>query len=189
MSLPKEYRRIIEQFNTYLLTEKRVSSNTFSAYRNDVEQCTTFLQSHGVMPDSISVQDIKSFLHYLKRINCSARTMSRKISALKIFFAYLHQRYGLHNVAEDLTFPKMEKRLPHYLSEEELEKLFEVSELDTTPNGLRNKIMLYLLYVSGMRISELTNLQVSDLHFDTGLIFVQGKGETKKYQKGINKTI
>jgi len=170
------YRTIIDRFNTYLLTEKRVSSNTFSAYKHDIEQCVNFLSAQKVEPDKINVKDIKNFLHYLKKIGSSARTMSRKISSLKVFFSYFQQQYGLSNVAEDLTFPKLEKRLPQYLSEQEIQKLFEVAGRDTTINGIRNKIMLYLLYASGMRISELTHLQLSDVHFDTGLIFVQGKG-------------
>lgn len=176
MSSKEEYYVIVDRFNAYLLTEKRVANNTFSAYKHDIEQCVTFLRSQNVPSDNIVVKDIKAFLHYLKKINCSARTMSRKISSLKVFFNYLHKQYGFANVAEDLAFPKLEKRLPQYLSEEEVEKLFEVASRDTTPNGLRNKIMLYLLYVSGMRISELTHLQLSDIHFDTGLIYVQGKG-------------
>jgi len=176
MASKEQYQHIIAQFNAYLLTEKCVSANTFSAYKNDIEQCVMFLCTHDVAPDAILIQDIKSFLYYLKRLNCSARTMSRKISSLKVFFNYLHQQYGWCNIAEDLTFPKLEKRLPSYLSEEEVESLFEVAGFDKTPIGLRNKIMLYLLYVSGMRISELTKLQLSDIHFDTGLIFVHGKG-------------
>lgn len=172
----EEYKNIVDRFNTYLLTERCVSANTFSAYKRDIEQCVTFLCTHNVAYNAISVQNIKTFLHYLKKINCSARTMSRKISSLKVFFSYLHQRFGLQNVAEDLVFPKLEKRLPQYLSEEEVEKLFEVAGRATSPIGLRNKIMLYLLYVSGTRISELTKLQLSDIHFDTGLIFVHGKG-------------
>jgi len=176
MTSKEEYRNIVDRFNAYLLTEKRVSANTFSAYKCDIEQCVMFLRSQNVASDAITIKNIKAFLHYLKKINCSARTMSRKISSLKVFFNYLHQQYGFQNVAEDLTFPKLEKRLPQHLSEDEVAMLFEVAERNRTPIGLRNKIMLYLLYVSGMRISELTHLQLSDIHFDTGLIFVQGKG-------------
>ena len=176
MASKKEFRAIVDRFNAYLLTEKRVAENTFGAYSRDIEQCIRFLYTQGVEPATVSVKDIKSFLHYLKKLNCSARTMSRKISSLKVFFSYLNQQYGFANVAEDLAFPKLEKRLPQYLSEDEVEKLFEVACRDKTPHGARNKVMLYLLYVSGMRITELTKLQLSDIHFDTGLIYVQGKG-------------
>jgi len=176
MELRAEYRGIIDRFNTYLLTEKRVSKNTFSAYKRDVEQCIDFLCSKNVHANKIVINDIKAFLHYLKKIGSSARTMSRKISSLKVFFAYAQQKYDWNNFAEDLTFPKIEKRLPQYLSEQEVLKLFEVAGRDRSINGIRNKIMLYLLYTSGMRVSELTHLQLSDIHFDTGLIFVQGKG-------------
>ncbi len=176
MSLKEGYRTIVDRFRTYLLTEKCVSSNTYSAYKHDIEQCISFLRARKIEIADISIRDLKSFLQYLKKIGSSARTISRKISSLKVFFSYLQQQSGGNNIAEDLTFPKLEKRLPHYLTEQEVEKLFEVAGRDTTLQGMRNKIMLFLLYTTGMRISELTHLQFSDIHFDTGLIYVQGKG-------------
>ncbi len=169
-------KSIITKFEAYLLTEKRVSTNTFNAYKSDLEQFMAFLQSRNILLQDASRQHIKNFLLYLKTMSLSARSMARKISSLKVFFSYLHRQVGFNNLADDLTFPKIDKKLPLYLAENEVEQLLAIAEQDKTNIGMRNKVILYLLYVSGMRISELTGLKLSDIHFDTGFITVQGKG-------------
>lgn len=106
----------------------------------------------------------------------SARSMSRKISSLKSFFKYLSEHANYKDIAESVTFPKLEKQLPNYLPENEVEKLLHVADRDITHNGIRNKVMLYLLYVTGMRISELVSVTIGEVRFDTGFISVSGKG-------------
>jgi len=168
---------VISKFEAYLLTEKRVSKNTFEAYKRDTHQLVIFLKGeYGIEIKDADRKQLKSFLYHLKKNGHSARTMSRKISAIKVLFGYLSGYLGWQNIADDLTFPKLEKRLPQYLTEGEVEKLFEVADLDESDLGFRNKVMLYLLYVSGMRISEMVNLQVSQIQFDTNFITVSGKG-------------
>jgi len=167
---------ILNKFTAYLLTERRVSSNTFDAYKRDIEQFITYLEKNKVTLEKTKLATIKSYLQCLKQQELKARSMSRKISSLKAFYNYLNKYLGFENVASELAFPKLEKRLPSYLSEQEVQLLLETADKETTINGFRNKIMLYLLYVSGMRISELISLKLSDLHFDTGFIAVQGKG-------------
>lgn len=166
------------QFESYLLTEKRVCANTFSAYQQDIAQFVHFLESRQQKTlEQVAIADVKEYLRYLKEtLVLSARSITRKISALKVLFTYAHERHGLPNLAEDLTFPKLEKKLPEYLSEQEIETVLAAADADTSLHAQRNKMLLYLLYVSGMRISELTNLTISALHFDTGFIHVQGKG-------------
>ncbi len=167
----------IEQFFTYLLTEKRVASNTFSAYRTDILQFSRFLESKQAPLAECSLKLLKEFLHVLKNEHLCAASMARKISALKQFFSYTHDRHpAIDNHAEQLTFPKIEKKLPHYLSEEQVEQLLHASCEDTGPLGKRNKAMLYLLYVTGLRISELTQLQTGSIQWDTGFLRVEGKG-------------
>ncbi len=165
------------QFESYLLTEKRVCANTFSAYQQDIAQFVHFLEHRQKSLETIVIADVKEYLRYLKEtLALSARSITRKISALKVLFTYAHERHGLPNLAEDLTFPKLEKKLPEYLSEQEIEILLATADADTSMHAPRNKVLLYLLYVSGMRISELTQLTISSLHFDTGFVHVQGKG-------------
>jgi integrase/recombinase XerD len=169
----KEY---IEQFFTYLLTEKRVSANTYEAYRTDLLQFLSFVEKGNYSLDHLSAKEVKLFLQQLKETELSARSMSRKISSLKLFFAYAHEKNYMPDLGASLTFPKIEKKLPTYLSEQEIETLLHVADRDTSVNGKRNKVMLYLLYVSGLRISELTNLSINSIQWDTGFLRVEGKG-------------
>lgn len=166
----------IEQFFTYLLTEKRVSRNTFAAYRTDIIQFSHFLEKKQITFSECSLQELKEFLHALKKENMSATSMARKISALKQFYSFANQRWNMDNHAEQLIFPKIEKKLPHYLSEPEVEKLLQGSHQDSSPIGIRNKVMLYLLYVTGLRITELTQLLTSSILWDSGFLQVEGKG-------------
>ena len=169
--------QVLTKFEAYLLTEKRVSESTFEAYMRDVKQLVVFLRGEcRVELQEANREHLKKFLFFLKQKNSSSRTMSRKISAIKVLYKYVSQYLDWKNIAGNLTFPKLEKKLPQYLTEQEIEKLFEIAERDNTIIGQRNKIMLYLLYVSGMRISEMVNLRVSQVQFDSGFITVSGKG-------------
>jgi site-specific recombinase XerD len=164
------------KFEAYLLTEKRVSANTFTAYKQDITQFVYFLEKNSIRIEQINKNDLKKFLSYLYGLKLSSRSVARKISSLKILFTYLHQQFDWKDMGEELYLPKIEKKLPQYLTEEEIKLLLTTADQDQTAIGRRNQVMLYLLYVSGMRISELTLLTTSALHFDTGLITVSGKG-------------
>lgn len=172
---------MVTQFQAYLLTEKRVAQNTFDAYRRDINQFIGFLMREKKELATVSLQDMKLFLHYLHDLEISAKTMVRKISALRMFFSYINERYAIKNVAAGLLFPKVEKKLPHYLTEQEIRALFQVVNTDASLHAVRNKAMLYLLYATGMRISELVKLSISDMHFDTAFVAVQGKGGKQRH--------
>lgn len=166
----------VEQFFTYLLTQKCVSANTFAAYKTDMLQFLSFLEMNRLLEVSLTVKELKLFLQSLKQAELSASSMSRKISTLKLFFGYMHEQGLLPNLAQQLKFPKLEKRLPLYLSEAEIEILLRCAQTDKSTFAQRNKVMLYLLYVTGLRISELTALKVTAIHWDTGFLSVDGKG-------------
>lgn len=164
-------------FESHLLTERRVASNTFNAYKSDLDQFAQFLNTQNKQLESLKAADLKEFLHHLiSQHHVGARSMARKISTLRLFFTYLHEHAGLHDIGQTLHVPKLEKKLPHYLTEDEMKDLLKAADRDTSNNGVRNKVMLYLLYVTGMRISELIQLHVSDISFDTSLVSITGKG-------------
>lgn len=167
---------IITKFEAYLLTERRVAHNTFNAYKQDLAQFVAFLAEHKRTIEQATSDDVKRYLAYLKSNAISSRSMARKISALKLFFTYAHEYAGFVDITHDMQAPKLEKKLPTFLSEHEIAQLLQVADADMSEQGIRNKVMLYLLYVSGMRISELTCLRVSDVHADTGFIVIRGKG-------------
>ncbi len=164
------------KFEAYLLTERRVAQNTFSAYKKDIEQFVEFLGNKKVKLEKATTDHIKKFIHFMHDQGMSARSIARKISSIKVLFNYAEEKYEWKNITEDMVFPKIEKKLPRYLSEEEIQELFAIANQDQSGPGVRNKVMLLLLYTTGMRISELIHLKISDVHFDTKLITVQGKG-------------
>jgi integrase/recombinase XerD len=171
---------VVGQFHTYLLTEKRVAQNTFEAYRRDIDQFNGFLANNKVQLDSLNKKNINSFLKELKDQGLSAKSLSRKISSMKLFFKYLSEVHHFPNIAKTLVFPKVEKTLPNYLTEQEIEKLLLAANIDETDKGFRNKVMLYLLYATGMRVSELVGLTVEQLHLDSGFVRVVGKGSKER---------
>ena len=165
-----------DDFERYLLTEKRVSANTFDAYTRDLTQFIQFLERSEYEIDMISTKELKEFLVDLRRQALSASSVSRKISCLKTFFLYLNERHGIKNHADALIFPRLEKKLPQFLSEEDIERLFACAQKETTDAYQRNYVMLYLLYATGMRVSELTTLTLNALDFESGFIKIRGKG-------------
>ncbi|MFC1894895.1 tyrosine recombinase [Candidatus Dependentiae bacterium] len=167
-------------FETYLLAEKRVGKNTFCAYQNDVKQLLKFFSQKKICLKKCTKNHLKNFLRYLKKNDLSAKTLSRKISSIKSFFLFLNKRFKLPNKAASLVFPKLEKRLPVYLSNQEVKDLLKAANFDQSDKGIRNKVMLYLMYASGIRVSELVNLTLDQVHFDTGFINLVGKGNKQR---------
>ncbi|KKP35428.1 MAG: Tyrosine recombinase XerD subunit [candidate division TM6 bacterium GW2011_GWF2_32_72] len=170
-------KQIINKFEAYLLTEKCVARNTFAAYKNDINQFVTFLNTKRVGSfEELTLDHLKKFLQYLVKSEISASSRSRKLSALKVLFEYLERNCGITNFTTDLSYPKLEKKLPEYLNENEISTFLQTASLDSSPIGVRNKTMLYLLYTSGMRISELVNCKLSDFQFDSQFFKISGKG-------------
>ncbi|MBT3456160.1 tyrosine recombinase [bacterium] len=169
-------KSLINHFATYLLTQKRVAHNTYSAYCKDLEQFEEFLTEQKIELESLSYKTIKLFLSHLKNHNIGPRSLSRKISTLKAFFSYANQNYNVQNFMVNIGFPKLEKKLPRHLVENEVIQLMQKAEEDASPTGIRNKTMLHLLYATGLRISELVNLKIPSINFETGMILVDGKG-------------
>ncbi len=166
---------LITKFESYLLTEKRVSENTVMAYGRDLQQFKQFVDREELEVDQIQTDTLRDFLTYLHDAKLSARSIARKVAALKGFYGYVEQ-FGIVNGAKELMMPKVPQKLPEYLSEQEIEILFDVASQDRSANGKRNKVMLYTMYVTGMRVSELVNLKVAHVQCDASCIRVDGKG-------------
>lgn len=176
MSKVEDSDYLLTLFLTYILTEKRVANNTYQAYKNDLESLLNFLKKNKVSIRACAKKDLKKFLKFLNEQGVCAKTLSRKISAIKAFYNYLADRFELTNRSKDLIFPKIEKNLPVYLTEPEIEKLLQAACKDNSYKGIRNKVMLYLLYATGIRVSELVNLKIDNIDFNTGFISISGKG-------------
>ena len=167
-------------FETFLVSEKRISRNTFLAYQKDIVQILEFLDTQKIDLKNCSSKHLKQFLKVLKKQGLSSKTLSRKVSSMKIFFGFLADNHGFENHAQSLIFPKTDKSLPTYLTEDEVCRLLEATEQDTTYRGFRNKVMLYLLYSTGMRVTELVEMTIDRVHFDSGFVSVVGKGNKER---------
>jgi len=170
----------IAQFHAFLLTEKRVSNNTFLAYKRDIDQFDAFLKTKKTVVSKCTKRHLTLFFKRLRLDGLTSKTISRKISSLKLFFSFAHERYNLANCAKSLIFPKIEHRLPSYLTEQEVKNLLAAAHCDTSDKGIRNKVMLYLLYATGVRVSELVSLTIDQIQFDTGFIKLVGKGNKER---------
>jgi integrase/recombinase XerD len=170
-------QEIVTRFEAFLLTEQRVASNTLHAYSTDLKQFLTYLEQRSIALPDARKEDLKDFLRYLKEtLQTNARTMSRKISTLKAFYKYMHKESGWENLGLNLSFPKLDKRLPHFLTEDQIELLFKTAHNDSSLLGQRNHMLLELLYASGMRISELVGLSINDIQWERYIIKISGKG-------------
>lgn len=168
-------RHRLELFLRDLAVERELSAGTLEAYRRDLTQFIDFAEKQGLSePDSVTRATLSSYLQQLRVRGRSAATTARAAVSLRSFFAYLtRERHIRRNPAERLESPRLERAAPATLEPGEVEALLAAPEPDT-PYGLRDKAMLELLYACGLRVSELTALDVGSVHPELGFIRVVG---------------
>ena len=181
--LPEEFISTRELFLHYLITEKRYAENTVLAYQADIDLFFTFLLQKMRKTRSLNAVDDKSihtFLQQCRSRQISHRSNSRRISALKSFFSYLHaQKLISGNPFANIDSPKTGSTLPKGLSVEQVDRLL-TPPAATTPLSQRNYTMLQLLYSTGMRVSELVTLPLTGINLSSCFIRVIGKGEKER---------
>lgn len=162
-------------FLIYLKEEKKAAENTSNAYIRDVEQFEKFLAERGVEDSKdASNADIVAFLMELKTKGSSKSTVNRKLASIRTYYAFLQKRMGLeHNPADNIKSPKIEKKLMEYLQPEEIEKLMELP--DDSDKGIRDKAILELLYATGIRASELIDMELADINLRMGFVTCEGE--------------
>jgi len=174
---------LINSFISYIKNERNLSLNTASSYRQDVMQFYSFLRSKGLSQKDLTKVDYilaRSYLIFLEKRGLSRRSIARKIISCRSFYKYLmRERKVGANPFILLHTPKMEKRLPSFLYIEEVDRILDGPSLDTHL-GQRDRAIIELLYASGMRISELVNLKVSDLDLGQNEVLVYGKGAKER---------
>jgi tyrosine recombinase XerC len=183
----------IESFVSYLSKEKRYSVHTIKAYQSDLEQFAEFWGARNGDADfsdlkQTTKEQIRTYLSDLIRHGMSKRSVSRKLASLRTFFRYLMSE-GLveNNPTLFILSPKLEKRLPKYLREEEIEHSLDEIDSKTAP-GARDRAMVELFYGTGMRLSELVGLNVQDINLSSGTVRVRGKGDKQRILP-IGKTV
>jgi len=177
------FNRYIQEYLSYLKVSLNYSPHTITSYENDLKQFENFLTLTFGKDDfdlnDLELTILKSFVAGLFDEDYSNRSISRKISLLKSFFKYLaKKKYIKKNVASTLIFPKLDKKLPSYLTESEAEKLFEPEQTDDRKP--LDAAILELFYSTGIRLSELINLKISNINFSIKTIKVFGKGSKER---------
>ncbi|HCG74131.1 MAG TPA: site-specific tyrosine recombinase XerD [Nitrospina sp.] len=171
-------KALIQEFSDYLRIEKRNSPHTVSAYRRDLSRFSA--EFAGQKVDSVTTANIRDFLISLREQGLSPASVARSLSSIKSFFKYLCQdKQFQDNPAEILETPKRWRKLPDVLSSEDVDNLLKCPDLESVL-GLRDKAMLEILYASGLRVSELINLQVSQLDMQVGYLRTLGKGSKER---------
>jgi integrase/recombinase XerD len=172
----------IKGFSAFLKLEKSLSENSIEAYRRDVMKLIQYLDDHqlDLQPSDLKLAHLQDFLKWINQLEMGARSQARIISGLRTFFKYLLLENIIRtNPAELLESPRTGRTLPDTLNVNEIGKLFDAIDL-SSPEGERNKTMLEFLYGCGLRVSELTNLKISDVRFNDGFISVIGKGNKQR---------
>ena len=173
---------VLVEYQHYLVSEKMKSLNTVKSYSSDLENYLYYLNEKLNISEveNITTDDIKKYLVYLKKLGYTATSSSRALSAIKSFhkFLFLERRTKI-NPAINLTSPKLEKKLPTVLSIDEVLKLLNSIE-PNTPYEMRNEAMIELVYATGLRVSELVNLKLTNLHLTNKMISTIGKGNKER---------
>jgi len=172
----------IENFKNYLKLERGLSMNSIESYEFDLIQFKNFIIENSIneSPKKCSSSTVKRYL-YKNFSNKKSRSQARSISALKSFFNYLLFEGEIHSSPiNDIESPKIENKLPEVLTEDEIKRLISSVNLDSE-FGQRNKTIIEVLYGTGIRVSELTDLKLSNIFFDENILKVTGKGNKERF--------
>lgn len=173
--------RYVEEFLNYLHIEKNYSPYTIVNYERDLEHFLHFLLEHKISLKKIDYRIIRSYLKELYDLDLSNKTIARKISSLRSFFKYLQsQKYITKNPMTLISNPKLNKVLPKFIYETDLEDILKIPDRNT-PLGIRNLFILECLYSTGIRVGELVQIKLSDIDFNLKKIKILGKGNKERY--------
>ena len=170
----------IDAFILYLHNMKNTSENTEMSYRRDLYKVQVFMENRGLSDvKDISGEDMGAYVESMKEQNFAAATISRNIASLKAFYSYL-MKEGIveKDVTEDLKAPKIEKKIPEILTMDEVIKLLNQPKGDS-PKEIRDKAMLELLYATGIRVSELISLKLSDVNLKMSYILCRDSNKER----------
>ena len=164
-------------FLEYLNKELNYSENTEISYREDITNFLNYLEKKQLNYKKIDGEIIRDYLKYLDEAKLKNSTIARRISALRTFYNYLLNKNIVDtNLFNSIRNPKLEKKLPNYLSYEELAKILDNIDI-STKIGLRNRLLVELFYATGCRVSEMINIKVSDINKSNNSIRIMGKGK------------
>ncbi len=169
-------------FAVYLKLERSLSQHSIDAYLHDIQKLTAFLEENqlALQPSAITLSHLQDFLKWLNRSSLNARSQMRIISGIRAFYKYMLMENLLdQDPTELLDMPNIGRKLPEYLTINEVERLLAAIDL-SKPEGERNKAIIETLYGCGLRVSELVNMRINDIYFNEGFIRITGKGNKER---------
>lgn len=170
----------IKNFIKYLKNEKRYPDTTITSYQKDLDNYYSYIKLKKINYLTINKEEIRNYLKYLDELKYSKTTISRILSTLRHFYQYLMTEKVVQvNMFKLIKNPKKDKKLPNFLQGDELQKIFDSIDLET-PLGIRNRLIVELLYATGLRVSELTNLKLDNIDLSNKEIRVLGKGSKER---------
>lgn len=176
------WKQAKKDFETYLRLEKSLSENSIEAYIDDVLKLERYFadKKSQKQPHEVNYQDLKEFLIWFSSDNRNARTQSRVLSGIRSFYRFLLIEGEIdENPSTLIESPKIGLKLPEVLSVSEIDRMIGVIDL-SKPEGHRNKAIIETLYGCGLRVSELVNLRITDIHYGEGFVTVTGKGNKQR---------
>jgi len=190
-SMSLTWKQSFKNFENYLRLEKSLSENSIEAYLNDIRKLEEFTVESGkdLAPSSVTYSDLKDFINWFGSGNKNARTQSRVLSGIRAFYKFLLIDGEIdENPSSLLESPRIGMKLPEILSVEEIDRIVSAIDL-SKPGGHRNKAIIETLYGCGLRVSELVNLRLTDIHFAEGFVTVTGKGNKQRLVPVSKKTL
>ena len=177
-----KWKNALKDFALYLKIERGMSIHTVNNYTFDVQKLVLYLETHEMQlnPLQITTEHVQGFIYEMAK-ELNPRTQSRLISGLRSFYDYLiFESYCESNPLERIEAPKIGRKLPDTLSVKDIDLIVAAVDL-SSPQGERNRAIIETLYSCGLRVSELTELKISDLFFEEGFIKVSGKGNKQRF--------
>ena len=176
------WKTALSGFRAYLLLERSLSANTLDAYLSDVQKLVSFLEMEdpALTPLAVRRTDLEKFVLYIHQLGLEASSQARIISGLRAFYKYLLVEDLLDDDPTELIqMPRLSRKMPDVLSIHEIQQMMEGID-HSKSNGHRNRAMLEVLYACGLRVSELTNLRLTNLFFEVGFVKVLGKNNKER---------
>jgi integrase/recombinase XerD len=176
------WQSAIKGFQSYLKLERSLSGNSIEAYTRDIEKLAQFADTEtgSIKPENITLADLRRFINWVNELGMIPSSQARTLSGIKAFYKYLLMEDVIKvNPSELLEGPKITRKLPDTLSYEDINKIIAAIDL-SKPEGPRNKAIIEVLYGCGLRVSELTELKLSNLYLDIEFIKVTGKGSKER---------
>ena len=179
-NIDKDYTLLIERFLNILLSQQGLSANTLMAYRHDLAAFAVQMNRQNKNLDAVERSDIQNYLLYRLERNYATRSNARLLSTLRKFYSWMTQNKLITtNPCAQIHSIHHGRYLPQVLNEEEIDNLLAAADV-STPEGLRNKAMLEVIYACGLRVSELVNLLFSQLSLESGYMRIIGKGSKER---------